>query len=365
MKLRNLINGVDLGGVNYLLISNALYALSIFSIFAMLESSNNSQMVFLLTILQQTSQVAMIILFYGVQFECKEDLKVISVAPLIIGILLISFLNIYAAILLGMIARLGFTKFSRSESVFRFKLFLGVVAIGLIHFITNAFVEINFIFYALLMCFCIQLLFKHSQFEVFRLKGLPSVKFINICKRCLLDVVINLVFFWYATNEDYLRLQTLFYVLAASGFFHAIIERIAFNQYKDTLSTGLSVKFLCLMGLVLCTITVFVASWFSVGPTGYVFLIISSMYGVFFSNWLSQGRIRLSSSQLLRVSMYQAMVFMTVFTSAIFFGDASFNTAIVWLLIHSIFQPLALLSVLFPESRQLRALGSFIRGDST
>lgn len=372
MKLRNLIEGVDLGGVNYLLISNALYALSIFTIFAMLERSNNSEMVFLLTILQQSSQIIMIILFYGIQFECKEELKIISVGPLIVGVLLISFFDIYAAILLGMIARLGFTKFSRSESVIHYKLFFGVLAVGLTHFLTSTFVEINLIFYVLLACFCIQLSFKHSQFEVFRLKSLPNVKFVNICKRCLLDavilmppIVINLVFFWYTTNEDYLRLQTLFYVLAASGFFHAIIERIVFNQYKDTLSAGLSAKFLFFMGLALCIITLFVASWFSVGPMGFVFLIISSMYGVFFSNWLSQGRMRLSSSQLLRVSMYQAVIFVTVLTLALIFGDASFTTSIVWLLIHSLFQPLALLSVLFPERRQLRALGSFIRGESS
>ena len=371
MKLRNLIDGVDLGGVNYLLISNAIYALSIFTIFAMLERSNNSEMIFLLTILQQLSQVIMVILFYGIQFECKADLKVISVGPLIVGVLLISFFNIYAAILLGMVARLGFSKFSRSESVFRYKLFLGVVAVGLTHLVTRAFVEINFVFYVLLVCFCVQLLFKHSQFEVFRLKGLPSVKFTNVSKRCLLDavilippVVINLVYFWYATNEDYLRLQTLFYVLAASGFFHAIIERLVFNQYKDALSAGLKQKFLMLMGLSLCFITVFVASWFSVGPMGFAFLILSSMYGVFFSNWLSQGRMRFSSSQLLRVSIYQAVVFVTVFTLALIFGDASFTTTIVWLLVHSIFQPLALLSVLFPESRQLQPLGSFIRGES-
>ncbi len=372
MWFRNLIDDVDLGGIDYLVISNAIYALSIFTIFTMLERSNNPDMVFLLTILQQSSQVIMILLFYGIQFECKEDLKIIPVGPLIFAVLLISFFNIYAAILVGMIARLGFSKFSRSESVFRYKLFFGVVALGLIHSITRTFVEINFVFYVLLVCFCLQLMFKHSQFEVFKLKGLPSVKFSNIFKRCLLDTVIlippiaiNLVFFWFSTNDDYLRLQTLFYILAASGFFHAIIERLVFNKYKDALKAGLSVKFLLLMGFALCLITVFFASWFSLGPIGYVFLIFSSMYGVFFSNWLSLGRVRLSSSQLLRVSIYQAMVFVMVFTAAFIFGDASFITAILWILVHSIFQPLALLSVLFPERRELQVLGSFIRGESS
>lgn len=370
-EVASLIDGVDFSGVNYLLISNALYSLSIFTIFAMLERSNNSEAVFFLTAIQQSSQVLMIILFYGIQFECKEDLKVISVGPLIVGILLISFFNIYAAILLAMIARLGFSKFSRSESVFRYKLFLVVVALGLTHSKTGAFVEINFVFYAILVCFCVQLLFKHSQFEVFRLKGLPNVKFTNICKRCLLDtvilippIVINLVFFWYATNEDYLRLQTLFYVLAASGFFHAIIERLVFNQRKDALSDGLSAKFLLLMGLVLCLITVFVASWFSVGPMGFVFLIFCSMYGIFFSHWLSQGRMRLSSSQLLRVSIYQAVVFVIVFTAALIFGDTSLTATVVWVLVHAILQPLGLISGLFPERRLLQKLGSFIRGGS-
>ena len=372
MKLREFTDGVDLSGVNYLLISNALYALSIFTIFAILERSNNSEMVFLLTVLQQSSQVLMIIIFYGIQLECKEDLKIIPVGPLIIGILLISFFNIYAAILLAMIARLGFSKFSRSESFFCYKLFSGVIAVGIIHFLIGGLVEINAVFFALLMCFCVQLLFKHSQFEVFRLKKLPKLKFMNILKRCLLDAVIvlppiaiNFVYFWSATDEDYLRLQTLFYVLAASGFFHAFIERLAFNQYKDALTTVLSAKLLWLLGLSLSCITLSVASWFSVDWMGFLFLSLSSVYGVFFSHWLARGRLCMSSHQSLRVSIYQALVFVAVFTIAFILGDASYITVVMLLLVHSIFQPLGLLSVLFPENWLLRPIERLINKGST
>ena len=306
----------DYRDVAFLPISSVVYAAIILFAFRSLSASGAAQEIYYLTLLQQASAIVVVYLFYGVNFDPDVEKRHYSVVPLVVLIIIISFLNVYLAIFFGMVARVGFSKFTRYSEKSSFMILVVIVGYFGHLFLNKSHVTLDIVVAALLISFAIQIAFGHQLVELANISRLRVRNFTWAIIRSSLDfsilvppIIINYLYFKFGSPEDFIELQRIFFTLAGSSVFVALVERLVFDRTSSGSHATISVSEILLLGAVLSIICSIIGLFVGLSLSNFPFLIYSAFYGIFFGTVLAKVRSNISAMQAMLIGAIQLACF--------------------------------------------------------
>ena len=244
-----------------------------------------------------------------------------------------------------MVGRVGFSKFTRYSERSNFLILAVIVGyLGLL-FLNQSQVTLDIVVAAILISFAIQIGFGHQLVELANVSRLRGRNFTWAIMRSSLDfsilvppIFINYLYFKFGSPEDFIELQRIFFTLAGSSIFGALVERLVFDRTSSGSDDTISVPEILLLGAVLSVICSIIGLFVGLSLSSFPFLIYSAFYGIFFGTVLAKVRSNILAMQAMLIGAFQLACFFSLVGIMAALNSVSLELLLILNCAFSIFQ---------------------------